>query len=644
MRPGNNQVARMQRSISLILTFFLAMTLVACGGGGGGGSSPPANQPPTVSAGVTQNVSPGTTVTLTGTASDPDGSIASYLWEQTGGSPTVTLTNGNAAVATFVAPDNVVTSLSFRLTVTDNSGATANATVVINIAPPGTTVSVSGKATFDRVKHNTATNALNFNDVQQQNVRGAVVELLSSPGSALIATTTTDAQGNYSFSGVPVFSSVSVRVKAQMLKSGTPSWNFQVVDNTNGKALYSMVSSATNIGVSNQTINLHAAVGTGNTYQTVRAAGPFAILDSVYQAYNKILTADPNFQFQPVNINWSVNNTNTRGDLARGQIGTSFFNGTEIYILGKADADTDEFDGHVVIHEWGHYFEGFHSRSDSIGGQHGGNDLLDMRVAFGEGFGNALSGMVTDDPVYRDSLGANSSQGFSINVESNDARSPGWGREGVVQSILYDIYDSSVEIGDGVDGVGFTPIFETLINHQRTTEAFTSIFTFVNGIKNQGINASQRAAIDAMVNARSINSSTIDDYGSNETNFDEGNKAQPVYYTLTIGTPLNNVCSYGTHGDYNKLGNRRFLRMNVPAGNYTITVPALGTTSDPDFYIYKAGQLVSGNDGADSGNNQTEVWSGNLSGGAYVIDLHEYRNVDDTTGDERESCFTVTLN
>lgn len=600
------------------------------------------NNAPTVNAGADQATSGGRTVSLVGSGTDGDGSIASYLWVQTGGAPIVTLSNANTATASFTSPDNVTTVLTFQLTVTDNEGATASDSVNVSISPMPTVVTVSGKVTFDRAVHN-ANNSLNLATPVVQDVRGAVVELLPANGPTPLATTSTDSQGNYSFSSAPVNTDVRVRVKAQMLKTGTPSWNFEVVDNTNGKVLYSMTSSNFNTGVANQTQNLHAALGTGNTYTTVRAAAPFAILDSVYRAYNKVLASSPNFQFAALKLNWSVNNIASSGSKAQGQIGTSHFDGTEIYILGKADNDTDEFDGHVVIHEWGHYFEGFHSRSDSIGGPHGGGDKLDIRVAFGEGFGNALSGIVTDDPLYRDSYGTNSSQGFNINVESNDTRSPGWAGEGVVQSILYDLYDSGTESGDGI-ALGFTPILEVLLNHQRTTDAFTSIFTFVTGLKAQ-VSPSDIAAINTLVNARAINSTSINDFATNETNFDVGNNGSKVYFDIMPGQTINNVCSYATHGDYNKLGNRRYLRMTLASsGSRTISVPSLGTTSDPDFYIYRAGTLVSGNDGASEGADETEIWTGTLSAGTYVIDLHEYFNIDNATNNQRESCFSITLN
>jgi hypothetical protein len=94
------------------------------------------NLPPAADAGLDQTVNEGVTVTLNGSnSSDPDGSIASYLWTQTGGSP-VTLSNTSVAQPSFVAP-SVGTggdSLVFQLTVTDNGGLKATATTTVNIS------------------------------------------------------------------------------------------------------------------------------------------------------------------------------------------------------------------------------------------------------------------------------------------------------------------------------------------------------------------------------------------------------------------------------------------------------------------------------------------------------------------------------
>ena len=77
------------------------------------------NQLPIANAGPDQTVNEnGTGITLNGTGStDPDGgSITSYNWVQTAGSPTVTLSGANTATPSFTAPSvNTDTSLAFKL-------------------------------------------------------------------------------------------------------------------------------------------------------------------------------------------------------------------------------------------------------------------------------------------------------------------------------------------------------------------------------------------------------------------------------------------------------------------------------------------------------------------------------------------------
>jgi chitinase len=89
------------------------------------------NQAPTASAGPDRNVTPGSAATLSGSGTDSDGSIASYQWSQTAG-PGVTLSGANSANASFTAPSSN-SSLTFRLVVTDNSGATGTDEVTITV-------------------------------------------------------------------------------------------------------------------------------------------------------------------------------------------------------------------------------------------------------------------------------------------------------------------------------------------------------------------------------------------------------------------------------------------------------------------------------------------------------------------------------
>jgi cephalosporin-C deacetylase-like acetyl esterase len=88
-----------------------------------------ANRLPSANAGPDLSVNENTPVTLSGSGSDPDGSITAYQWTQTSG-PTVTLAGAATATASFTSPDvDTDTVLVFRLRVTDDGGAGALAAV-----------------------------------------------------------------------------------------------------------------------------------------------------------------------------------------------------------------------------------------------------------------------------------------------------------------------------------------------------------------------------------------------------------------------------------------------------------------------------------------------------------------------------------
>ena len=128
--------------------------------------------------------------------------------------------------------------------------------------------------------------------------------------------------------------------------------------------------------------------------------------------------------------------------MALGEIGTSYYLDGDIYLLGAADLDTDEFDRHVVMHEWGHYLEHRLYRSDTPGGPHSRQSFLDMRVAFSEGFANAFAAMMLDDPLFRDTLGPVQGKGGSFVVGEEGAPSQGWYSQVSVGNIVYRYYAS----------------------------------------------------------------------------------------------------------------------------------------------------------------------------------------------------------
>lgn len=120
-----------------VLVLALSGLLAACNGGSDDVTPPPVqqNQAPEVTASSdVETVMETETATLVAEATDSDGTIQSYAWEQTAGDVSVTLSSAADAEPTFVAPDVYGDTLvTFTVTVTDNDGATASDEVSITI-------------------------------------------------------------------------------------------------------------------------------------------------------------------------------------------------------------------------------------------------------------------------------------------------------------------------------------------------------------------------------------------------------------------------------------------------------------------------------------------------------------------------------
>jgi hypothetical protein len=511
-------------------------------------------------------------------------------------------------------------------------------------SPPANPGPVSGRISYDKVPFSAAGSGLDYNSIIDAPVRGAVVEAIdNASGSTILVTTTTDASGNYSLSP-PSGSTFFLRVKAQSLRAGSPSWNFRIVNNTNGDSLYAMQSTARTYDGSAMTLDLRAASGwTGASYTQTRVAAPFSLLDVAYEVTSLVLSANPQAQFEPLDIHWSPQNVSSNDfNPAVGQIVTTNYQAPDVYVLGNQNVDTDEYDQHVIAHELGHYIQDIFSRDDSIGGPHGPDDRLDLRVAFSEGWGNAFSGMVKNDPRYRDSFGSAQGSDFDINVESEATTAPGWFSETSAQLILYDVFDAAADANDGVQ-LGFGPILQVLTTNLPTIEPFTSIFSFLAHLRAN--NPGAAAGIDTLVGGQIIVSVTIDELGSTETN--NGGNAQnlPVYRSTLINGGSQQVCSSTSNGEFNRLGNAKFVRFNVPISGPTaqpVTILASGPVgSDPDMVLYRQGFLTASV--ADSTATGIEQFNIALTPGNYVVEVYDFFATDLDSGTPGNTCMNLTI-
>jgi hypothetical protein len=182
--------------------------------------NPTVNIAPTASAGADQTITlPTNTVTLNGSGTDSDGTIASYSWTKTAGPSAGTISNPSSAATTINSL--IAGEYTFNLKVTDNQGATGTDTVHVTVKNDTTTTQV--------VKQNIAPSANAGSD-----------QTITLPtNSVILSGTATDTDGtitSYSWtkvSGPSTFSignSSSSTVNISNLVAGTYQFELKVTD------------------------------------------------------------------------------------------------------------------------------------------------------------------------------------------------------------------------------------------------------------------------------------------------------------------------------------------------------------------------------------------------------------------------------
>ncbi len=515
----------------------------------------------------------------------------------------------------------VVTFLALSAALAAGCGDDENPRTAGSSGGNTTSTQLSGMLSYEAVPYNGSNQGLDYSKITTRPIRGARVLLLDAANDAILAETTSGGDGKYVFvkSDAP---NVKISVYAE---TTTPS--IVVADNTAQNARY-VLESAPIVVDGPKTLDLVAGSGwTGSSYGKPRVSAPFSILDAAYAAASRFIDEGvPKPTFPKLEINWSVENRPEDGDVNLGEISTSHWDGTEIYILGKEDIDTDEFDTHVIVHEWGHSFEQFISRSDSFGGSHGYGDVLDPRLAFSEGFCNALSAIILDpDTVYSDASGMQQNNGFSEDINENDtsaAAVPGWYSETTVQNIVYDLYDN--DQGESFDKVnlGVPGIYSAAIGGLKMTPALTTIFPFVNAVKTEQTNMS--SAIDAIVTHHSNGSGfgidpVQDDWGKDETHSGGEQGAIPVYLGIIPGQAT--LANFAGGLDWALLGQNRFFRFKGTGGTMSVSTTC---TEDVDLYVYFRGVEVDSS--ATTDGNEFVTFS-TKAGDDYVINVQGFGQI-----------------
>jgi hypothetical protein len=505
----------------------------------------------------------------------------------------------------------------------------------------GPTVVISGTATYESVTNNNTNGGLIYTAAPTRKpMRGIIVRAVV--GNAEVARATTSDTGGYSLT-VPQNALVSIQALAQMVNTaGSAKWNLGVYDNTDGGALWGIGSTATSSGTSNSTRNINATLGWNgtNAYNaSQRLSGPFAILDTIYTGMLLVTTAQPIIEFPELAVFWSSSNNPTSGSVTLGEIGTSFFaqatNSTGavtsrvIFILGKENVDTDEFDSGVIAHEYGHYLQSAFSRNHSTGGPHSNGDKLDMTLSYGEGWGYAFASAARNNPQNPDSSGLAQGNGFIIPTGTAPTTNKGWFSEASVQYAIYNLFTTQ----------GFAPIWAAFSGPMRNgQDALNTIFSFAAAVRSAG-NAAVNTALNNVLTSQSIFAgASADQWGSGETN--DGGNANNLPVHQVLSTAAQSVCfNKDANGTKNKLGGNRYFRFNMPAaGSKTITVASVGADGhNIDFTIYQKGAEIAN---AETKSTTSEVFTGNFAAGEVLVRAIDFNiNTASTT-----NCATIRIN
>ncbi len=409
-----------------------------------------------------------------------------------------------------------------------------------------------------------------------------------------------------------------------------------------------------------KTLTTMTADGDEDTDSEVKG-GAFNIFDQLVKAneYLKTETAGCDGTYSgcvPFNpTNYPIANTYWKAGFNPG----SYFNfgpvsfyltgQNELYILGGLNgdvktSDADHFDNSVIVHEYGHYIEDVVSASDSPGGSHNGNSIIDARLAWSEGFANFFQAAVLNNPEYRDTYGNISCGGgctgvfFDVNVEDPGAggQSPGINldvpirtdegnfREFSITRLLWDIIDNTTTGGE----------VETV------NQPFAEFWgTFSGDFKNSDKNFRNIG----LFHEGQISQASAGDWSSARTEEkhapDRRDYATPITLSSsscskTITDDANNYSDDGPFADSNQLVSNDFFEYEHPGGALNISLSYTTSGSAPadlDLYLYKKdyryGQSITSSTnelaaGATSGSEAISLSC--LVAGTYLINVMLY--------------------
>lgn len=416
---------------------------------------------------------------------------------------------------------------------------------------------------------------------------------------------------------------------------------------------------------SNQTINL-TAPAKGSVL-----GGAFFIMDEIYH-YNirlrqlagtcPALGCVPFTVAPKVAIYWEKGFN--PGSYLQGSPEASFYyrNKNRLFILGGSNgdvnfSDTDHFDRSIIAHEYFHFLEDTYSKSDSPGGNHNGNELLDPRLAWSEGVAQFFQAAVTNVSRVLDSVGNvdGATQlivDYTIEGEENDIpeyEGEGEFREFSVARLLWDLHDdtptetnSSLDCDDSnISTVhdmcaknGFPQFWAVItgtggFNNTSANHRFVSSGLFHQIHRTIATGSSQNLqplrVVEKQYNSRERYGTRLRTTGCGTAD------------TISIESPFE-TASPANFANSHPVANKRYLYIQHSGGPLAVrmvsSLTGTGFSAQADLYLYPENHTLDGTTPLAANTNNTNSKSlslSNVPAGFYMI-VANVRNFNSATG------------
>ena len=255
-----------------------------------------------------------------------------------------------------------------------------------------------------------------------------------------------------------------------------------------------------------------------------------------------------------------------------------------MFLSGSQAAALSELSTSSVLHETFHYVQSSRTRSYQPGGPHSAQSEQDPALAWEEGFADGVPALVTgrSRPAriypYNGTLIDN-----NYDISGPISGSPvGWFQEMSIARLLWSLQDPAGSAKLSTQAI-LAPLFSTA---WQQGVWMPNVWAYGKLLKAQ--QPAVASAIDALGTTLNITLVGNDEWATAEQKLGSLTASQtlPVFARVAPGSTTN-VCSVGAKNDYNKLGNRRYLRVDGDGRSHSLTVTGptgsvpLLTTTDP---------------------------------------------------------------